>query len=285
MNELSARIATGVILSLAVAALLFFSDNCMGSISLVLVVVLITCRCAYEWVGFAYSSFRPFPFMLCLLPITFELLTGLGNHGLCGYEWRVPRGFGASCIGLLVALSFCAGSIFYRKRDDITAIQSEIARNFPALVHIGMGSSALLGLATLGNAATLLAWLLVVVCVNDIAAFFGGRSLGKRKLAPAISPKKTVEGSACGLIAGTLVGVSLSNWAPYCNTFSAALLAIFVILAAQLADLIESYLKRCCGVKDSAALLPGHGGVFDRIDALLGAAPVLYSWIFWNSWI
>jgi phosphatidate cytidylyltransferase len=126
--------------------------------------------------------------------------------------------------------------------------------------------------------------LLVLVWVADISAYFVGRALGRHKLAPAISPGKTREGALAG-IAGVLIWVLVSSqwqgsfgadlirhWGLFGTIFLAILLAIFSIVG----DLFESLLKRRAGVKDSSQLLPGHGGVYDRIDAVVAVVPLAY---------
>ncbi|ALM83152.1 phosphatidate cytidylyltransferase [Bordetella sp. N] len=126
--------------------------------------------------------------------------------------------------------------------------------------------------------------LLAVVWVADIAAYFTGRAFGRRKLAPRVSPGKTVEGALGGILAVVLWIAVSSLWAP---TFGAALVArwgwagalpLAVVLAALsiIGDLFESLLKRRAGRKDSSALLPGHGGIYDRIDAVLPVAPLAF---------
>jgi phosphatidate cytidylyltransferase len=135
---------------------------------------------------------------------------------------------------------------------------------------------------------SLVLFLLCVVWAGDIAAMFVGRTLGRHKLAPKLSPNKTWEGAA-GSVAGSLlvtVGVlalalQLAKRDILILAFPGPVwywlvLALIVNVAAQVGDLAESALKRSAGVKDSGTLLPGHGGVLDRIDALLVAAPVLW---------
>lgn len=123
----------------------------------------------------------------------------------------------------------------------------------------------------------LLVFALVVVYFGDTFAFFGGRAFGRRKMAPQISPAKTWEGAGCGLL-GALLGSLLGPfWFFQALPVSHALgLGALLGLAGILGDLCESYLKRAAEVKDSGRLLPGHGGVLDRIDSLLLAAPALY---------
>jgi phosphatidate cytidylyltransferase len=139
------------------------------------------------------------------------------------------------------------------------------------------------------NGASLVAFLLCVVWAGDIAALYIGRTLGRHKLARQISPNKTWEG-AVGSVAGSLLAAAgllglehLLNARLESTRLSYPedlwywlVLAVVVNIAAQVGDLAESALKRSVNVKDSGTLLPGHGGVLDRIDALLLAAPVLW---------
>ena len=135
------------------------------------------------------------------------------------------------------------------------------------LLHAGMGP----------------AWVALAIAVsfgNDTGAYFAGRSLGKHKLAPAISPAKTIEGAVGGLLANLLVvfmarGLFMSDL----TVRDAVMLAIPTAIVGPAGDLLESLLKRAAGAKDSGRLLPGHGGILDRIDALLfvGAYVFLYA--------
>ena len=118
----------------------------------------------------------------------------------------------------------------------------------------------------------------------DTGAYFGGRAYGKHKLAPKISPGKTVEGALCGLLAGTLVGLMAKGlfdllWPDLSAVFpwSAAVpFGIVISISGVIGDLVESLLKRDAAVKDTGALLPGMGGILDRIDAALLAIPMMY---------
>lgn len=125
------------------------------------------------------------------------------------------------------------------------------------------------------------AWLLVDVMIGtfigDTAAHLLGSAFGRRRLAPRISPAKTVEGLLAGIVVGTAAVVgAVAIWQPWLATGEAALLGVAIAVAAPLGDLFESLLKRSAGVKDSGTLFGPHGGVLDRIDALLFAAPVAY---------
>jgi len=124
-----------------------------------------------------------------------------------------------------------------------------------------------------------LAWALTVILaiwVSDSAALLAGRALGKQKLAPLISPNKSQEGAVAGLLASMAVGAGSFQAFGLGNWWIGLIAGAFVSFAGQIGDLAESLLKRQAGVKDSGSLVPGHGGVLDRIDALLFAFPVGY---------
>ncbi|MCL4522423.1 MAG: phosphatidate cytidylyltransferase [Acidobacteria bacterium] len=119
---------------------------------------------------------------------------------------------------------------------------------------------------------------LVLVWAGDTAAFFVGRSIGRHLLAPTVSPKKTWEGAIANVLGTILAAYVFSYWMPRLTVYL-IILAGLVSVAGQVGDLFESAWKRGAGVKDSGSLLPGHGGILDRIDALLLAVPVVW-WYF-----
>lgn len=115
---------------------------------------------------------------------------------------------------------------------------------------------------------------ITVVAMSDTLAYFVGRAWGKHKMAPIVSPKKSWEGSIAGLLAGVLTAAAWSHYRLGGVDSVYLLVGAGTAVAGQLGDLVESLIKRGAGVKDSSGLLPGHGGLYDRIDALLFAAPV-----------
>jgi phosphatidate cytidylyltransferase len=161
---------------------------------------------------------------------------------------------------------------------------SPAALNRPAVVALAMTYVGL----PLGTAAWIrgahgpgaLTWLLAVIALSDSAQYFTGRALGRRKLAPQVSPAKTVEGAIGGLVVAALAGGLLARfWLPVLSPIGAAGCALVLAVFGIAGDLFESLLKRSAGVKDSSQLIPGHGGVLDRIDAYLFAAPAFYFWL------
>ena len=149
---------------------------------------------------------------------------------------------------------------------------------FPVL-YLGVPLGALAALrGTFGREVLLL--VLLVVWVSDTAQFYTGTWFGKRRLAPTISPKKSVEGAVGGFVAGVALTVVLGRlWLPNLDPFRLAALGAILVGLGIAGDLFESLLKRSANVKDSSGLIPGHGGVLDRIDALLFAVPGFYLFV------
>jgi len=210
----------------------------------------------------------------------------------------------------LVAMGFTAAIapfIFLTRamRDEpLRAVYPAAAASVFAFTYIALPMAMLVQLRQHWAGAFYLLYLLLVVWAGDIFAYFVGKSMGRLFMAPRISPKKTWEGAVASVIASVAVGWLLFH---YALTLSSALLraglierrdglfgleqpalapiivlTIVLNVAAQLGDLVESLIKRGAGVKDSGAILPGHGGMLDRIDALLFAAPVLWYYAAWR---
>ena len=142
------------------------------------------------------------------------------------------------------------------------------------LLYAGLPASSLLYLRDAPQGFWLALWTLAVVWATDIGAYFAGRAIGGPKLAPAISPAKTWSGLAGGVVAALLVGAAIGQAAQMPRLL---LLGAPMAVLAQAGDLFESWLKRRAGVKDSGTLLPGHGGVLDRLDGLVPVAVAVAS--------
>ena len=148
------------------------------------------------------------------------------------------------------------------------------------MLYIGLTLSYLVGVRLLPQGESLLFFLLLVTWAADTGAYYVGTLYGRRKLAPRISPKKTVEGLAGGL-AGAMIVACAARWSflPEFSLFDTLALAVLLTLAGLWGDLVESAIKRGVGVKDSGGLLPGHGGMLDRLDSLLFTAPAFYYYV------
>jgi phosphatidate cytidylyltransferase len=157
-------------------------------------------------------------------------------------------------------------------------------REFPGAAHWTTPSSAL---SPAWQGAALVGFPLLITWLNDTFAYFAGRALGRHKLMPTVSPGKTVEGSVAGLVAGIATAIMVGRvvLGPQLGLVASPIIwgigGVLVAAAGQVGDLAESLFKREAGVKDSGKLLPGHGGVLDRFDALFFAIPVSYWFLRW----
>jgi phosphatidate cytidylyltransferase len=210
------------------------------------------------------------------------------------FEWpdMVPGLFGILGLGLLV---YCT---FFKPVEEVIA---DAAASIFCLLYTGLAMLALPTLHDQPNGPSLVILLLLAVWAGDTFAYYIGRTFGRHKMAPRLSPGKSWEGAAASVVGSVLVVLGLIGLAnmlqqPWNSAVLAWMeracpsavisypddlwywltLAVVINLAGQVGDLAESALKRSAGVKDSGTLLPGHGGVLDRIDALLLAAPVLW---------
>lgn len=184
------------------------------------------------------------------------------------------RGIGCA---ILAAALLCAAPMLWGTDRSTVALLLILALLFMlvpgstrmawGVAYIGLAAIGLLFLRAQPHGFALALWTLAVVWATDIGAYFAGRAIGGARLAPSISPRKTWAGLAGGVIAAAIVGAAIAALAHLAGT--ALWLGGFLALLAQGGDLLESALKRRAGVKDSGVLLPGHGGLLDRIDGVL----------------
>lgn len=192
---------------------------------------------------------------------------------------------GAVLIALTVALVWFAPPVIFESFAVVVGLLAvwELVRLVPvalatliALVYIALPLAALVQIRLIAGPGAVFLVMLTIM-ISDTAQYYTGRAFGRRPLAPAISPKKTIEGAIGGFVFGTIALVVIGAfWAPQLGIGARLVLGVAVVALGIAGDLFESFLKRRAGVKDSSALIPGHGGVLDRIDALLFAAPVYY---------
>jgi len=167
---------------------------------------------------------------------------------------------------ILLALLIFAGSLAYYRKIEI--------RGFLPLLYPTAGM-LFVWMLNLEYGMISLLWMLVIVALTDVGAFFTGKAIGKRQFC-LTSPNKTLEGVAGGILIGTIGGVVVAMSAMHISFVSALIISLLASKASVFGDLFESYLKREAGVKDSGSILPGHGGVLDRIDGYLFASIVIY---------
>ena len=189
-------------------------------------------------------------------------------------------------------------------RDRLgSAFPAALVSSF-AFAYIALPLASLVQLREQWQGSFYLLYLLLLVWAGDVFAYFIGKSIGARRISPRVSPNKTWEGAIASVIASVAVGVLMFHYALPISTallhahlielrdgvfnndqrslIPMVALSVVLNIASQLGDLVESLIKRGAGAKDSGAILPGHGGMFDRIDALLFAAPVLWCYAAWR---
>jgi len=210
----------------------------------------------------------------------------------------------AGSAGFVAAIAtFIFLVIGMRRADLSTAFPAAMTSAF-AFAYVALPLGCLVQIREQVSGAFLLLYLLLLVWAGDIFAYFVGRSLGRHLMSPRISPKKTWEGALASMVASVGVGMLLYNYALPISTallnahliekkdglfalqkaplWPIMLLSAVLNITAQLGDLVESLIKRGAGVKDSGTILPGHGGMLDRVDALLFAAPLLWYYSAWR---
>jgi len=198
-------------------------------------------------------------------------------------ESKALRGLMTAGPAITMILAVIVPGLYYLFRfRDIPSVASRYAATVSGIVYAGFLATFLAFLKRIDpdHGATTVVLVLIIAWVADTGGYFAGRFLGKAKLYEAVSPKKTWAG-LWGGIAGAVVGVIVlklffAKWLGWVDVFA---LAIPGCLLGQMGDLAESLIKRSTGVKDSGALLPGHGGILDRIDAVLFIAPYVYAYL------
>jgi len=183
----------------------------------------------------------------------------------------------------LVLFGFLLGvaAIALWSRRPLAELLPSVSLSSAGLVVVAVPLSAVVrldGVDMIGR--QLLLFTLVLVWVGDTAAYLVGRNFGRFKMSPQLSPQKTWEGAAANLLGALLVGALFDYWLNISLTHLLTMAAIGSV-AGQIGDLLESAYKRSAGVKDSGTILPGHGGMLDRIDALLLAAPAVWYYFEW----
>jgi phosphatidate cytidylyltransferase len=239
---------------------------------------------------------QPMPLPTYILTALFFVMLGIaGNTPLLSTgQFLVMLGFAAAIAPFLFLTRALRG-------EDLRAGYPAAAASVFAFTYIALPMGMLVQIRQQAAGAFYVLYLLLVVWSGDIFAYFVGKSIGRNLMSPRISPKKTWEGAVASVVASVAVGWALFHYAlPLSSAMlrtglierrdgmfgleqpaMAPIIVLTIVLniAAQLGDLVESLIKRGAGVKDSGAILPGHGGMLDRIDAMLFAAPVLWYYV------
>ncbi|WP_428484035.1 phosphatidate cytidylyltransferase [Rhodopila sp.] len=245
------------VLSAAIMVPLALGCVWIGGMAFAGLVALTTIGMAHEWLRLCRAPSGPRPvLMFASLPLA-VFLAALGEAG-----------FAVALLALITLL----GCIRRGAQGNDRAIRRLLPFGVP---YIGLGAVALIWLRGLpGDGRNAVIVLLLVIWATDVGAYVAGRAIGGRRIAPGISPGKTWSGSVGGLFAGMAVGFLAAGLLNAADVrWLSALLAGLIGCVGQAGDLFESALKRRFNVKDSGSMIPGHGGLLDRLDAVLAAAP------------
>jgi phosphatidate cytidylyltransferase len=253
--SLKGRILSAIVLAPAVLALVIWGTWPFALLAAVAVVLL-----AIEWrhlitAHIDVKSGDLAGLAACVVALLVLFLGTIGYYGLAMLTMLLGAALASLIANVIGASAIWAGAgVFYL--------------SLPMLAMIWLRAVPQIGL-------TILLWLIFVVWATDIMAYFVGRQIGGRRLAPSISPGKTWAGLWGGVAGAAIVGAGFALFVGPFRLLPSIILAAGLACVAQFGDLVESALKRKAGVKDSGGLIPGHGGLFDRLDGLLFAAPVL----------
>ena len=252
------RIVSSIVLALVSAALLYLGPPYFNGLMALAGVVL-----AWEWVRLCHGGKQVYPPMVVLALAVLAIL-GIATFG------RAPYALVACVIGAIAV--FAAARLARSHRAAWVALGA---------FYIGLPGIAVLWIAKQGSLGIIaLFWMFITVAFTDIGAYVAGRSIGGPKLAPRISPNKTWAGLAGGLVMAAVVGAVTGILIEGLDPALLAAKSAIVGIASQVGDLFESAIKRHFGAKDTGGMIPGHGGLFDRIDGHMAAA-VMVATVIW----
>ena len=252
------RVLTALILIPAIVYIVQFAPAavCIGVILLVMLMAL------QEYL------------LLVEITVSFRIVSGvIAGLATLGHLW--PQFFILALIGPLVLLTLALFSGF----ELAAAFQSAVSGFFGA-AYVGGLMGFLIAIRMWGGGEDFLMMLLIIIWAGDSFAYFAGRSFGRHKLSPTVSPNKTWEGAVAGFVFGIIAAVICKfTFIPQIQVVHAIGLGAVVGIFGQIGDLCESMIKRAAKVKDSGGIIPGHGGMLDRIDSLLFGAPAMYYYL------
>jgi phosphatidate cytidylyltransferase len=259
------RVISGVVLGAAFFAIVWF-----GNAALLLAVALLVCALAFhEYAGLMRHLGADVPQMPAMAATLAALIA-------VRYPYLAIDAAIAGGVIVIAAAAMASGSELLR------ATHGAAAGSF-AIVYLGLPLGALVAIHAVGGRGAVIL-LVATVAVSDTAQYYSGRLLGRHPLAPRLSPKKTIEGAVGGfVVTPAFLYFAGPYFVPAASAASIAGLGLLLVAAGISGDLFESMIKRAANLKDSSSLIPGHGGILDRIDALLFATPVFYSYLRWVS--
>ena len=277
---LKQRVVTALVMAgLFIAGIVFLPEQALAAVFALLILAG-----GWEWSRMAgWDSVLSRGVFVAVLAAILLALYSHAQLGNAPTRERVQPVLGLACLwwsfALLWVKSYPASAVMWSNR---------FMRSLIGLLILAPAWMAAVYLLSFPRGGVLVVTMVIVVAAADIGAYFAGKSLGKHKMAPAVSPAKTWEGFWGGVLAVVLVGLLLWYMLPAHNAHIGLMSVLAIVLATSLAsvvgDLSVSMVKRDSGTKDSGSLLPGHGGVLDRLDSLCGAAPVFALGLLLAGW-
>jgi phosphatidate cytidylyltransferase len=273
------RVISGVVLAAAFFALAWFSNT-----EVLLGVALLVCGLAFhEYATLAGRALGAAPAKAPALVATLALVVAVPFPLLAPIA-VVSIGFVVVAIVAMLSVDRASAGAHAHDgppADHLRHAARQAAAGVLAIVYLGLPLGTLVGVHLIGGRGAVLLLVFTVV-VSDSAQYYAGRLFGRHALAPRLSPKKTIEGAIGGFVAAPVfLYLAGPYWVPVASPPAVATLGLALVAAGIAGDLFESLLKRAADMKDSSALIPGHGGILDRIDALLFATPVFYVYLRW----
>jgi phosphatidate cytidylyltransferase len=273
------RIATAAVLIPVIVILVYWGPSWLVTVLAALVALLALFEFFKLSAQMGLHAFRAWT-MICAAGLFYAQWAagGVGVHRF-GSNLELVQGatgIAASMETIILVFIFGAAFIGIASRKPIADVLPGIAASAGGLLMIALPFSYLVRMDSRPRGgAVLVLFTLALIWAGDTLAYFVGKSIGRVKMAPALSPNKTWEGAAANVLGSLIVAVFFARWqggdlTPWLIT------AALANVAGQVGDLVESAYKRGAGAKDSGALLPGHGGMLDRIDSLILAAPVVW---------
>jgi phosphatidate cytidylyltransferase len=261
------RVLSGAVLLVLAISIVWFAPPI---VFLAAAELLLALGCV-EYVKLARASGLDVPFVPAVTAAAVTCLGVTSTYWIGG----IPRSAASLDIALMTVFIALSAVTMSRWGGESDALARASAAVFPS-IYLGIPIGAMAAVQAIHGREKLFLMMLTVF-VSDTAQYYTGRLFGRTPLAPVISPKKTIEGAVGGFVSGAVIMVVVGAWwMPTTAVAFRALLGVAIVALGIAGDLFESMLKRSAGVKDSSSLIPGHGGILDRIDALLFAAPVYY---------
>jgi phosphatidate cytidylyltransferase len=278
------RIFTALVLIPAVVALVWWGPPAVTAAAAGLVAILAVVEFFHLANRMGLRAFRKWSIFSTALLFYAQYSLGLvETRTLSGGVSLVRDAAGGvvSVEAVLLVFLFGCVAVGIATRHPLADVLLSMAASAAGLIFIALPFSYLVRInETERLGRELVLFTLCLIWAGDMLAYFVGRSLGRMPMAPVLSPKKTWEGAMGNMIASLLVGVLFARWMQF-DALTLMLIAGVANIAGQMGDLIESAYKRGAAVKDSGTLVPGHGGVLDRIDSLILAAPVVWALFQW----